>query len=98
MWLADVWELGKYASTHGAIGLKDVLSFPRVEAVSIDAMATKLAEIFGTPCNLSPIDEQMMCVCGDECPHEVEPPTEDAAACWRRWIQIYVNKEAETNE
>ena len=50
-----------------------------------------VAELFGPPCNYSPIDEEM-CLADDYCEHNCGYDLQTYAKCWRRYFDIR-NKE-----
>lgn len=58
---------------------------PTVDAVPIEKVAYLLAEYFDSPCNFSPLDEEMSEVCGENCDM-------DDVKCWERWIKEKVSK------
>ena len=53
---------------------------PTVDAVPIIRVARLLSDTFSNPCNFSPIDEEMMEICGDCCDMNDE-------RCWERWLK-----------
>lgn len=45
-----------------------------------------VAEIFGCPCNYSPIDEEMCLNC--DCEHICGTPEQTDAKCWQRYFDL----------
>ena len=54
-----------------------------------------IAEIFGEPCNYSPIDEEMSEHC--DCEHCCGTPEQTSARCWQRYFD-YRKKEEQKDE
>ena len=50
-----------------------------------------IAELFGAPCNYSPIDEEMCINC--DCEHFCEDPKRTDAICWQRYFDLRKKKE-----
>lgn len=51
-------------------------------------IAKQMADIFGNPCNYSPLDEMMWGYCEDRC------TSDDNVECWVRLLQKWVKEYA----
>ena len=54
---------------------------PTIDAVPYERIGRLLADTFSSPCNYSPMDEEMLDVCEDKC--DMNDPE-----CWIRWIRL----------
>lgn len=65
---------------------KHIKNAPTIDAVALDDVAKMIDDIFGCPCDYSPIDEWLPEVCELQ---DVCPSTEDGAECWKQYIKHY---------
>lgn len=67
--------------------IKDLIDgVPTIDAVPVEEIARLLADTFSSPCNFSPLDEEMCDVCGENCDMDDEK-------CWARWIKLKMDGE-----
>lgn len=66
--------------------MKAINRAPTVDAVPVEEIARLLADTFSSPCNFSPLDEEMYDVCGKNCDMDDEK-------CWARWIKLKMDGE-----
>ena len=61
---------------------------PTIEAVPLDKLCEWLANLFGCPCDFSPIDEEMFEHCKEDC-------VNDDIECWKRVLKQFMEGQHE---
>ena len=74
--LPDGGQVGYNIESYG----KKWLAFDHyLDMVEVNKVAELMAKYFESPCNFTPIDEEMADECGDGCDM-------NDVSCWRKWI------------
>ena len=63
--------------------------------LSVDFICEELDVLFSTPCNFSPIDEEMVERYEDWCDENCDP--ENYAKCWKKYFEMILERQGGKN-